>query len=222
MDDIEDAERYLQFHQIHKIWEKLTHLLVINKPDDVPSFILSRLREMKKEREQPGRHVVFLLGAAGSDVGEVAFKLQRDLGVFTLEASEIFGEDAASVSDEEIVVSLGSRIDCEPKGSVFVVHGFPRTLRQALVFQAQVAPIEECIYLKSSSVHLSEKTGAELSAVEHEIASFVHPLAEFFSAKGTLQEVDTSRGDFYDGIRDHIEELKKKAVEEGVSSLLAS
>jgi len=186
-DYLDASQRYLKLHQIHQVWERLTHALVTTRPDDVCGFVRERLQEEKKARSYCGRSVVLLLAHEAIPLQETVQKLERLTACSSLDAAEICEQYKTS---EEISTAFRRYVLSRKKGSVVVAHGFPRSIKEALVCEIQLAPMSACVYLEASAEFLSAKSGTSVEKVRAQMRESILPLREYFKATQKLVILD--------------------------------
>eukprot|EP01062_Namystynia_karyoxenos_P058330 TRINITY_DN49890_c0_g1_i1.p1 TRINITY_DN49890_c0_g1~~TRINITY_DN49890_c0_g1_i1.p1 ORF type:complete len:224 (+),score=75.29 TRINITY_DN49890_c0_g1_i1:93-764(+) len=192
-DYLDASEAYLKLHQIHQVWERLTHALVTTMPEDPRGFVLDRLKEELKSRNDCGREVVFLVGHEAAGARDMAERLGRDCGCLVIDGSqfrETHGDDA-----EALATGFRRFVITRSPGVAIVVHGFPSAIREALVFEIQLAPARKCIYLECSPKFLAQKCALSEADVAAQLQTRVLPLREYFQAKQSLATVNAEQGD---------------------------
>lgn len=146
------VEDYLQQHNVYEIFEYLLKELIVDQPNDVLTYLATKL-------ELPPKRRYLLVGATGSRsraVGKdlaarfrVEFVAIGDVLKAEVEKQTILGKEiavalksGASISDEvvvEILMPILEAIEAEGKG--FVLEGYPLTRVQGLaLLRAGIVP----------------------------------------------------------------------------------
>ena len=95
-------------------------------------------------------------------------------------------------SAEKVALSLRKELLTHESNQVYIVHGYPKTISQALLTEIQVTPASVCVYLDTPDEAQAEACGQTLEEVQAAMQKDVYPVLEYFRAKESLVSIDAS------------------------------
>ena len=211
MSDWEESSRhYLQLHQIWKIWEKITHDLVHDKPTNVLDFMIRQLETMKLQKDVPGKRLLLLVGGPGSQIEEIANDLCNDTSCKSLSGEKLIEAAGGGGNAEEVALQVRSNLlSHQINKGVFILYGYPLTIAQALLTEIQVTPASLCVYVSVPNSQQATATGRSEKEITDYMNSDVLPVVEYYKARKTLFTIDKSEPNWYSGLLKATEEQKK-------------
>lgn len=178
MSDMGAAKEYLMQNNVHILFETLAGELITQRPGQPLDYLIRRLQEIKKSREDDADapRVVFVLGGPGSGKGTQCAKLVEDKGFIHISAGDLLREEVKSGSERGRMISdfvkngqivpghitielIQKAISEKKKGpeTTFLIDGFPRELRQAIEFTKTITEPLFILYYTCPDAELEKR-----------------------------------------------------------------
>eukprot|EP00672_Neobodo_designis_P022392 CAMPEP_0174850652 /NCGR_PEP_ID=MMETSP1114-20130205/20597_1 /TAXON_ID=312471 /ORGANISM="Neobodo designis, Strain CCAP 1951/1" /LENGTH=214 /DNA_ID=CAMNT_0016085125 /DNA_START=34 /DNA_END=678 /DNA_ORIENTATION=- len=185
MDDFDGARNYLGIHRVHEMWEACVADLVLHKyqgKQKITDAIVDVVESADRKRSDPSKQIIPVVGLPESGFEAIVEEVVADCGSNVATHVKVSPHDTLRSVAIQIA---GVRTD------VVVVTGFPRTLVDAIHFEASTCHFHSCVAFANNDA-IGEPTDAKAAQVQDKYLVAVNPVIAYFQAvdRGVLINVD--------------------------------
>lgn len=179
MEDFDWAREYLERHHIHSLWETCVQEIVRQQPTEknqIAKIIDDCVAAAEKRKEQPTKHVVFVVGLEGIEVNSICAEAAKQI-----DKCCVVNVDSKAASCIDDVVTL---VNAAPHDNV-IVAGFPQTTTDAVVFENAAFFAKSFVVLSyegfADALHNSRTPTIPKGDIKKAIHNYVHKINPIFA-----------------------------------------
>jgi hypothetical protein len=206
MDDFDGAREYLGIHRIHEMWESCVADLVLHKyqgKQKITDAIVDVVQSADRKRSDPSKLIIAVVGLPEFQHEAIVEEVAADCG------SD--GVTLVKAAPTDTLRSIGIQI-AGARTDVVVVTGFPRTLSDAVHFEASTCHFHCCVAFTTNDVIADAPTGEKQKALVDRFLTEVNPVAAYFNAveRGVTINLDDAKTNPAAAFKGVIEAAQKK------------
>jgi hypothetical protein len=181
MEDFDGARDYLARHQVHEMWEECVAALVQHKhtgKQKITDAIVEVVQAAEKRKSDPARSVVLAVG-----LPETQFAALVEATTADVPHCKVYKASPGDTAKAVGIQVAGAQAD------TVVLLGYPRTLTDAITFEASVCHFKHCIVFESNEL-IAEPTTASAKAAQERFLMEVNPIAAYYEALDACTRVN--------------------------------
>jgi hypothetical protein len=186
MEDFDGARDYLARHQIHEMWEACVAELVLhqhNGKQKITDTIVDVVQGAERRKSDPVKNVVIAVG-----LPETQFVSVVEETVASGNRTKVIHAGPNATARTVGIQVAGCQAD------TVVLLGFPRTLPDALTFEASVCQIKQCISFVTNDL-VAEPTSEKAKRDQDRYLTTVNPVSTYYEAvdRATIVNLDDAK-----------------------------